>query len=665
MLAGGGCSARLALAALRAAARCRAALNATRGGGGVCGSAGPAGACCNAGPAAGAAAGGGSGASSNRSASFSTRSASTSTSTSGGGRKPVVAVAMSGGVDSAVAALLVRRAGFEAFGVFMHNWDAGDEAGGGGAGKCRASFQPLLSTFLPCSRDHFCIAPMPYELLHNPNKTTTPRPNPIPNPPNNKGVCTSERDLQDAKAVAARLGLPLLEADFVGRYWSSVFEGLLAGVAAGVTPNPDLTCNAAIKFGALWEFAAAAGAGALATGHYARLGRALPAAVANKGGGGGGDSGGSGGREVCTAPSGARFEVLGPLEPACGGGGGDGGDDKSPPLLLRGADAAKDQSYFLASVASRQLARALFPVGHMTKARVRALAAAEGLKPAAKRSSAGICFIGRRRSFGEFIEQYVPPAPGRFVDAHSGADLGPCANLLALTPGQRAPLGGGADRRYVAGKDLEARAAFIATRGPGDAALRGRSALLLPARWVGGAAPAALAAGEGEGGGGSATDGWRTPGLACSCQVRYRQPAVACTVQAAADPSWRPGESDATAAVSGSPPLFVPSRFAGASLPALAAAVAASDTSSDAPAAGAPRAHPPAPMLRLALAEPARALAPGQAVVLYDGPVVLGSALLVAPGATVAEEAAAEGAQRRRRAAGAGAETGAAAAAAG
>ncbi|KAI8476760.1 MAG: tRNA methyl transferase-domain-containing protein [Monoraphidium minutum] len=460
----------------------------------------------------------------------------------GGVRGRVVAVALSGGVDSAAAALLLRRGGADVFGVYMRNWDAADEVGTGA------------------------------------------------------GVCTSDRDLEDAKEVARKLRIPLLEADFVGRYWNDVFSGFLSGVAGGVTPNPDLTCNAAIKFGALWEFAAAAGADALATGHYARLGRR---AGAPPGGGGGG--GGSG-----------------------------------------------DQSYFLAGVSGEQLARAVFPVGHMLKSDVRALAAAEGLGPAAKRSSAGICFIGRR-PFGEFIQVghaitmayiptkahrkpctqgYLPPRPGRFRCADTGADLGACANVLALTHGQRAPLGGGAERRYVAGKDVATGVVWVAP-GRDHPALLSDTALLAPARWVAGGPPAALA---GDGGG----------ELACSCQARYRQEGADCIVSPAA-----PGDAGAGGG-------FRPSRFMGgaaglaAAARALAPAAAApgpaalADASPAAPADAAHAAAPAAgvgtgPFLELGLARPLAGMAPGQAVVLYEGDVVLGSALLVGPGETQLE----------------------------
>lgn len=111
----------------------------------------------------------------------------------------------------------------------------------------------------------------------------------------------------------------------------------------GLTPNPDLACNRHIKFGALLAWAIERGADVLASGHYARL-RPSP----------------------------------------------DGG----PPQLLRGADPAKDQSYFLASVPGEALARASFPLGGLFKGAVRRLAAEAGLAPATRRSSAGICFIG-------------------------------------------------------------------------------------------------------------------------------------------------------------------------------------------------------------------------------------------------------------------------------
>jgi hypothetical protein len=300
----------------------------------------------------------------------------------------------------------------------------------------------------------------------------------------------------------------------------------------------------------------------------------------------------------------------------------------------------------------------------MLKSEVRALAAAEGLHPASKRSSAGICFIGRR-SFGEFIEGYVPTVPGRFLDADTGADLGACANLLALTNGQRAPLGGGLDRRYVAGRDLAARVAWVAG-GHDHPALTSRSALLLPARWVAGAAPAALAeaaAGDAGGGGGISdrpvdSDGWRLPGLGCSCQARYRQAEALCVLQAPAAADWRPAGPGGSQGLTGrlTPSTrFTPTRFMGGALDAAVSMYGRGGSSAGESAGngssagessgstGSPAAVGQGPFLKLNLDAPLRGLAPGQAVVFYQGVVVLGSALLAAAGPTVLEQAAAGG----------------------
>ncbi len=128
--------------------------------------------------------------------------------------KRTIAVGLSGGVDSSVAALTLKKQGHEVFGVYMQNWDADRED--------------------------------PY--------------------------CTAEQDLSDAKSVADQLGIPLLVANFAKEYWDRVFQYCLDEFAAGRTPNPDVWCNREIKFKSLLEFALAEGADCLATGHYARIG---------------------------------------------------------------------------------------------------------------------------------------------------------------------------------------------------------------------------------------------------------------------------------------------------------------------------------------------------------------------------------------------------------
>jgi tRNA-specific 2-thiouridylase len=238
-----------------------------------------------------------------------------------------IIVAMSGGVDSAVTALLLLRAGHDVQGLFMHNWEEDEQ-----------------------------------------------------------GYCTSARDFQDARQVAAELGIPLHRVDLSAQYRARVFDEFLAASRAGLTPNPDVLCNREIKFGDCLRHALRLGGSFLATGHYARI-------------------------------------VAGP----------DG------PELHKGVDAGKDQSYFLHAVAREAFAQALMPLGELHKERVRELAREAGLPVAAKRDSTGICFIGER-PFREFLEQHLPHSPGPILDT-GGHRLGEHIGLPFYTLGQRGGIG--------------------------------------------------------------------------------------------------------------------------------------------------------------------------------------------------------------------------------
>eukprot|EP00887_Chlorella_sp_A99_P008097 scaffold12.g8097.t1 len=450
-----------------------------------------------------------------------------------------VAVGVSGGVDSAVAALLLARAGHEVVGVFMRNWDEGEETGN-----------------------------------HN---------------------CSVERDARDASAVCRALGVPLHEADFVSRYWNEaslggpclgagrggerrgagVFQDFVAQCARGLTPNPDLACNRHIKFDALLDFADGLGAHAVATGHYARL----------------------------RWPGGA---------PGGGGASGAGAGGAALPQLLRGADPRKDQTYFLASVEREAFARALFPVGGLAKPAVRALAAEAGLPPAARRSSAGICFIGRR-DFGDFLSQYAAPVPGRLIDVDTGADLGPCANLLALTHGQRPGLGGMPARTYVVGKDVVARVAYVA-RAPDHPGLHCAAALLRAPHWLSPEHAERLA-----------QQGW----LRCEYKARHGQPTRECVVTLAAAPP-APAAAGAAAAAVGGARLDPAALCAGF----VSSAYCRLQPEDGAVLPGYLVAHFP---------EPAPAITPQQAFVLYDGELCLGSAAIAQPGRSLHEAALGKG----------------------
>lgn len=294
---------------------------------------------------------------------------------------PDVIVGMSGGVDSAVAALLLKQQGYRVRGLFMKNWEDDDD-------------------------DEYCSA---------------------------------RTDLVDAVAVADRIGIDIEVVNFSAEYKERVFAEFLAEYRAGRTPNPDVLCNAEIKFRAFLDHALAMGANLIATGHYARI-----------------DRGADGVR------------------------------------LQRGVDTGKDQSYFLYRLHQTQLQHTLFPIGGLRKAAVRSLARAHGLAVHDKRDSTGICFIGER-PFRQFLSRYLTAAPGEICTAE-GTVIGRHAGLVHYTIGQRQGLGiGGLAGRlagawYVARKDL-ANNRLIVVQGRDHPLLLARALVAHRQSWIAGVAP--------------------------------------------------------------------------------------------------------------------------------------------------------------------------------
>ncbi|TMH69168.1 MAG: tRNA 2-thiouridine(34) synthase MnmA [Betaproteobacteria bacterium] len=284
---------------------------------------------------------------------------------------------MSGGVDSSVAALLLKRAGHEVVGLFMKNWEDDDT-------------------------DEYC---------------------------------STREDLIDAAAAADVIGIELEAVNFAAEYKDRVFAEFLREYSAGRTPNPDVLCNAEIKFKAFLDHAMRLGAAKIATGHYARV-----------------------------AQNNEKYE------------------------LLRGMDSAKDQSYFLHRLTQEQLSRALFPVGELEKSEVRRIALEAGLPNHAKKDSTGICFIGER-PFREFLNRYLPKVPGPIVDDR-GRTIGEHIGLAFYTIGQRKGIGigGAGEPWYVAGKDLAANK-LVVVQGHDHPLLMKRSLEAADASWVVGAAP--------------------------------------------------------------------------------------------------------------------------------------------------------------------------------
>ena len=254
-----------------------------------------------------------------------------------------IVVGLSGGVDSSVTAYLLKQQGHLVRGVFMQNWEDDD----------------------------------------------------------NDEYCSIKEDSFDAIAVADIVGIDIDIVNFAAQYKDKVFAYFLQEYRAGRTPNPDVLCNAEIKFKCFLDYALAEGADVIATGHYAR-------------------------KEV---RNGVHY-------------------------LLKGLDANKDQSYFLYRLQPHQLAHAIFPLGDLEKPEVRRLAAEAKLPTAAKKDSTGICFIGER-PFREFLQQYLPTEPGDMMTPE-GKKVGEHVGLMFYTLGQRKGLGigGAGEPWFVAGKDL-------------------------------------------------------------------------------------------------------------------------------------------------------------------------------------------------------------------
>jgi tRNA-specific 2-thiouridylase len=297
--------------------------------------------------------------------------------------KERIVVGMSGGVDSSVAALLLKRQGYDVVGLFMKNWEDDDDG----------------------------------------------------------EYCSTRQDLVDVASVCDVVGIGLEVVNFAAEYKDRVFSEFLREYSAGRTPNPDILCNAEIKFRAFLDHALAMGAERIATGHYAGV------------------------RER------------------------DGRHE-----LLKAADAGKDQSYFLHRLNQAQLARTLFPLAEIAKADVRRIAREAGIPVHAKKDSTGICFIGER-PFREFLNRYLPHAPGPMLTP-DGAEVGRHIGLAFYTIGQRKGIGLGGRRDgdgapwYVAGKDLAANA-LIVVQGHDHPLLQSQRLRAADLAWVGGEPPRA------------------------------------------------------------------------------------------------------------------------------------------------------------------------------
>ena len=287
-----------------------------------------------------------------------------------------VAVAMSGGVDSSVAAARLVEQGEQVFGLMLRLWDAGPE---------------------------------------HPNR------------------CCSPRDMANARAVAAQLGIPFYVLDARGPFREAVVDPFIDGYLNGITPNPCLACNRQIRWGLLLEHALQLGATHLATGHYARVQER------------------------------------------------DGGFH-----LFRAHDRSKDQSYVLSVLGQTDLSRTLFPLGELTKEEARVFARRLDLPVADRRDSQDLCFLGGA-DYREFLSEWatVTWSPGPILDA-AGSQLGSHQGLPAYTIGQRKGLGiSSPEPLYVIEKIPDLNALVVGPR----RALDRRSFVANRVNWVAGEPP--------------------------------------------------------------------------------------------------------------------------------------------------------------------------------
>jgi tRNA-uridine 2-sulfurtransferase len=358
-----------------------------------------------------------------------------------------VVVGLSGGVDSSVAAMLLKQQGYRVVGLFMKNWEDDDT-------------------------DEYC---------------------------------SSRQDLIDVMSVGDKLGIDVEVVNFAAEYKDRVFAEFLREYQAGRTPNPDVLCNAEIKFKAFLDHAMKLGADKIATGHYAGV------------------------REVPN-PSGEGVEYQ----------------------LLKAEDGTKDQSYFLYRLTQQQLSKAMFPLANIYKRDVRKMAAEAGLHVAEKKDSTGICFIGER-PFREFLMRYLSPKPGQIRILDSEKVIGEHQGLMYHTLGQRKGLGigglsarqlgqkgaqrgddgGDHDAWFVAKKDMANNVLYV-VQGHDHPALHTEAMVAGQLSWVAGYAP--------------------RPHWVYTAKPRYRSPDAACEIESVdrdhctiqfAAPQWAvtPGQS--------------------------------------------------------------------------------------------------------------------------
>ena len=275
-----------------------------------------------------------------------------------------VALGLSGGVDSAVSVFLLQKQGYEVRGFFMRNWDS--------------TFNMEVNSIL-----------------------------------NEDEICQQEEDYNDALKVAKHFDIELERVDFVKEYWDQVFSKFLKDIKNGLTPNPDIMCNRAIKFNEFtnYIFKKYPDISVIATGHYAKISK-----------------------------------------------------NNNNFYLKEAKDTFKDQTYFLSEINKEILSKTIFPLGDLKKDEVREIAKNLALPVANKKDSTGICFIGKR-NFPDFMSNYLKDEPGNIVDKKTNKVVGKHRGVLFYTLGQRKGLnlGGMKEPYYVCEKNLKNNILYVSS----------------------------------------------------------------------------------------------------------------------------------------------------------------------------------------------------------
>lgn len=266
--------------------------------------------------------------------------------------------------------------------------------------------------------------------------------------------CPAEEDIEITQWIARHYGCRFEEVNLHKEYWDNVVSYTIESVRKGLTPNPDVMCNRLIKFGA-FDDRRGHDYDRIATGHYAQTERL------------------SGQWSVVSDQCADALTATAPLPTAhC----------SLLTFLATAKDPVKDQTDFLSQLEYRQISKLMFPIGHLMKSEVRAIAHKANLPSADRKDSQGICFLGKI-NYNDFIRRYLGEREGKIVELETGKVLGTHKGYWFHTIGQRKGLYLSGGPWFVVRKDIEENVLYV-SQGYDPAAAHGREMTLMGFRWL-------------------------------------------------------------------------------------------------------------------------------------------------------------------------------------